>query len=186
MHLAGHRAACSAVDGETGSVYTLRIASTNELIPSGNVEFDAAAGNVYYHEPGVAVVTWDPAIGAARIEWQGWANPSEFAAANDAVITALKLHRGTKALGDGRNMKVIQQSDQDWIIQSWFPRAIAAGLTRLAVVLSKSGLTQMIIEDVIARVPGSQLDVGYFANVKEATTWLSRPTTSPPTPRKTR
>jgi hypothetical protein len=184
MHSAGQRAGSSAVDAETTSVYTLRIASTNDLTRTDNLE-PGVAGDVFYNQPGVAVVTWEAAIGAARIEWQGWANPTEFAAANDAIITALKRHRGTKALGDGRNMKVIQQSDQDWIIQSWFPRAIAAGMTRLAVILSKSGLAQMIIEDLVARVPGNKLDVAYFATAKEATAWLTRPTTSPPNARRT-
>jgi hypothetical protein len=157
----------------------LRIASTNELTL-------AAGDHVFYNQPGVAVVTWDPAIGAAHIEWQGWANPTEFAAANEAIITALKRHRGTKSLGDCRKMKVIQQSDQDWINREWFPNAIAAGLTRMALVVAYSGLAQMIVEELVSRVPGSKLDVAYFATVDEATSWLNRPTTSPPTPRKTR
>ena len=162
----------------------MRIASTNDLTPAASPE-TAVAGDVFYNQPGVAVVTWDPVIGAACIEWQGWANPTEFAAANDAIITALKRHRGTKALGDGHNMKVIQQSDQDWIIQSWFPRAIAAGMTRMALIPSKSGLARTIVEDLIARVPGNQLDVAYFATVKEAQAWLTRPIASPPNSRRT-
>src|SRR6476661_8509479 len=115
MHSAGHQARCFAVDALTGSVYTLRIASTDEPTRDANVEVVAIGEHVFYNQPGVAVVTWDRAIGAARIEWQGWANPTEFAAANDAVIAALKRHRGTKSLGDCRNMRVIQKSDQDWI-----------------------------------------------------------------------
>ena len=184
MRLAGWQAACSAVDAETGSIYTLKIASTTDQTPTRNLEL-GVAGDVFYNQPGVAVVTWDPLIGAARIEWQGWANPTEFAAANDAIITALKRHRGTKSLGDCRNMKVIQQSDQDWVNREWFPNAIAAGLTRMALVLAKSGLAEMIVEDLVSRVPGTKLDVGYFATIDEAKSWLKRPTTSPPSPRKT-
>ena len=132
------------------------------------------------------MVSWNPTCNAAHIEWQGWANPTEFAAANDAIIIALTEHLGKRALGDCRNMKVIQQSDQDWINQDWFPRAIASGLTRLAIVISKSGLAQMIVEDLISRVPGTKLDVGYFATVQEAQAWLCRPATSPPSARRTR
>jgi hypothetical protein len=131
-------------------------------------------------------VTWNPAWGASHIEWHGWANPSEFAAANNAVITALEQHRGTRSLGDCRNMRVIQQSDQDWINREWFPRAIAAGLTRLALIISKSGLAQMIVEDIVSRIPGSKLDVAYFETLEEAEAWLTRPATSPPMARKTR
>ena len=42
------------------------------------------------------------------------------------------------------------------------------------------------LEDVVARVPGTQLDVGYFATVEEAGRWLTRPATSPPNGRKPR
>jgi hypothetical protein len=156
------------------------------VLPGGDLDDEAAPDELFYNHPGVAVVSWDPKGEAAHIEWQGWANPTEFAAANDAIISALTQHHGTRALGDCRDMKVIQQSDQDWINRDWFPRVIAAGLTRMAIVISKSGLAQMIVEDIISRVPGTQLDVGYFATLREAEAWLCRPTTSPPTVRKTR
>jgi hypothetical protein len=156
------------------------------VLPGGDLQDEAAPDELFYNNPGVAVVSWHPACQAAHIEWQGWANPTEFAAANDAIITALKQHLSTRALGDCRDMKVIQQSDQEWINQNWFPRVIAAGLTRMAIVISKSGLVQMIVEDLISRVPGTKLDVGYFDTLREAGAWLCRPTTSPPNARKTR
>jgi hypothetical protein len=52
------------------------------------------AARLYYNRPGVTTVIWDASSRAARIEWQGWAEPTEFAAANDAVILALSEHRG--------------------------------------------------------------------------------------------
>lgn len=135
----------------------------------------------YFDRPGVAVVTWDPACRAAHIEWQGWADPTEFAAANDAVIVALTEHRSSRALGDLRKMKAIQQSNQDWAQQEWLPRVLAAGLTRMALVIAESGLAMMNVESILSRVPGTKLDVGYFATIEEARAWLTRPTTLTPT-----
>jgi hypothetical protein len=136
--------------------------------------------DVFFNVPGVAVVKWDPTLQAAHIEWQGWANPTEFAAANDAIIRALSGHHGSRALGDCRSMKVIQESDQEWSSRDWFPRALAAGLRRMALVIPRSGLAAMNVRDILSRIPGTKLDVAYFATVEEARTWLKGPVTITP------
>ena len=183
------------VDPESRSLYTLTITRTDKteaVAPSpkgptnpppinGLVDDDLSlADGVYFNHPGVAVVTWDYTIHAARIEWQGWANPTEFAAANEALTRAIQEHHGSRALGDCRNMRAIQQSDQDWAAREWLPRAISAGLTRLALVIAKRGLAQMNVENVIARVAGTRLAVGYFETVQEAADWLKGQPTIPP------
>jgi hypothetical protein len=129
---------------------------------------------LYFNLPGVAVVRWDAASEGAHIEWQGWARPAEFRAANDAVLQAMQDHRGTRVLGDSRQIKVIQKSDQDWINNDWFPRILAAGLTRMAMVLPQSGLAKMNIDGMVSRV-ADQLEVRYFATLAEAREWLVGP-----------
>ena len=69
----------------------------------------------------MAVVTWDSASEAVRLEWQGWADSSEIVALNEAGLRALIEHHGSRLLSDSRSMKVIKQSDQDWINQDLFP-----------------------------------------------------------------
>jgi stage II sporulation SpoAA-like protein len=135
---------------------------------------------IYFNRQGVAIVKWDAACKAAHIEWQGWADPAEFAAANDAIILALTQHGGSRALGDCREMKVIKQSDQDWVHRDWFPRVLAAGLRRMALVIPKSGLAMMNVQEIMSRIPGTKLDVAYFATIEEARAWLSRPHTATP------
>ena len=77
-------------------------------------------------------------------------------------------------------MKPIQQSDQDWATGDWFPRVLAAGLTRMALVVPKSGLAQMNVEAIMSRVPGMKLDMAYFATIEEAGLWLAAPSTTTP------
>jgi hypothetical protein len=131
-------------------------------------------GFLYYNVPGVAVVRWDAESDAAHIEWQGWATPAEFRAANDALVLVIQEHGATRVLGDSAQIKVIQKSDQDWANRDWFPRILAAGLTRMALVLPASGLAKMNIDDMVSRVAG-RLDVAYFANLVEARAWLASP-----------
>jgi hypothetical protein len=131
-------------------------------------------GREYFNLPGVAIVKWDAASQAAHMEWQGWAAPAEFRAANDALVQAITDHHSSKVLGDSRQVKVMQQADQDWVNGDWFPRILAAGLTRMALVLPKSGLAKMNIDDMVSRV-ADQLDVAYFETLDDARTWLARP-----------
>jgi hypothetical protein len=149
-----------------------------KAIVGGDVSY---RDGIFFNRPGVAIVRWDAACKAAHIEWQGWADPAEFAAANDAVILALRQHGGTRVLGDGRNMRVIKQSDQEWVIRDWIPRILAAGLRRMAMVIPKSGLAMMNVQEILSRVPGTKLDVAYFGTIEEARDWLSRPITITPT-----
>jgi hypothetical protein len=147
----------------------------------GIVEGDVSrTDGTYFNVPGVARVTWDPTCKAPLIEWQGWANPTEFRAANQAIIRALKEHRGSKALGDLRQMKAIQQSDQEWAKTVWLPEILALGLRQMALVIAKSGLAMMNVEAILSRVRGTALDIGYFATIEEARAWLTRDTSITP------
>ena len=136
--------------------------------------------STYFNRPGVAVVTWDATSHAVYIEWQGWADSTEFAALLDAGLRALIENHGSRWLNDSRKMKVIKQSDQDWMDQKFFPRAQAAGLRRVAIVIPKSGLAMMNVEAVAARIPDTQLTVEYFATVEGAREWLTGPVTRIP------
>ena len=138
------------------------------------------AETVYFIRPGVGVVTWNPSCEAVHLEWQGWADTTERKELLEAGLNMLTGHRGTRWLADCRDMKAVRQADQDWIDRSWFPRILAAGLRRMAIVIPKSGLARMNIEDILSRVPGTKLDTECFATVENATEWLTRPPTIPP------
>jgi len=130
------------------------------------------ANGVFYNRPGVATVLWDPTIQAVTTEWHGWADRAEFIAVLEAGLTALKTHHSSRGLVDSRRQRALPWPDQDWVSQQWFPKAFAAGLTRLALVIPESALAMMSIEDVVSRVRGT-LDVVYFGTVAEAREWLT-------------
>jgi hypothetical protein len=129
-------------------------------------------GEVFYDRPGVAQVFWDPASQAVFIDWQAWANSTEFESLLDAGIRALKEHHGWRCLADCRNMQAVKQSDQEWIDRNWLPRVHAAGLRRMAVVVPFRGLTRMHVYDMLGSVPNTKMDLEYFGTVESATQWL--------------
>jgi SpoIIAA-like len=147
----------------------------------GVLESDVLRGEaVYLNCPGVGVVTWNPTTEAVHIKWHGWADSTERKELLEAGLIALTERRGSRWLADCRDMKAVKQSDQDWIDRSWFPRILAAGLSRMAIVIPKSGLAKMNVEDILSRVPGNTLDTECFATVENAIDWLTRPPTIPP------
>jgi hypothetical protein len=120
---------------------------------------------VYFNHPGVALVTWNPDLRAACLESQGWADAGESHAALDAVIRALRAHRGSRCLVDNRK-KAIKAADQAWIAENWLPRALGAGLRLTAIVELESGPATMTIKEI---------EVRYFSTVVRAAEWLTDP-----------
>jgi len=120
---------------------------------------------VYFNQPGVALVTWNRDLRAACLESQGWADARESQAALDAVIRALRAHRGSRCLVDNRK-KAIRAADQAWITENWLPRALGAGLRVTAIVEPESGPATMTIMEV---------EVRYFSTVVRAAEWLTDP-----------
>jgi hypothetical protein len=147
--------------------------SSDPLMARAVDEVEVSRGYaVYFSSYGVAVVTWDPTLQAVHTEAQSWADPSEMAAVLEAGLQALTEHGGSRWLADGRSMKVVKQSDQDWIVQEFFPRALAAGLKRIALVIPESGLAMTTLDQLVHRLPASNLEVAFFPTVDEARSWL--------------
>ncbi len=115
---------------------------------------------------------WDNERATVHVEWEGWADSAEFSALLDAGIVALKQHRGSRWLADCRRQRVLKPEDTERADREWLPKAVAAGLTRFAVVLPESGLAAMDIKDREAAL-SARLRVGYFRSVGEAQEWLA-------------
>jgi deoxycytidine triphosphate deaminase len=127
---------------------------------------------VYFNTPGVASVRWDEDDQFVFVEWDGWANSTEFDALLEAEIQALKQHHSSRLLADCRRQKVLHQKDQDRANREWLPRALAAGLKRFAIVLPESVVAEMNVRDSLDKASGTGLEVGYFATVDEAREWV--------------
>lgn len=134
----------------------------------------APTDHVYLDVAGVASVRWDESTSTVLVQWQGWANSEEFAALLDAEVRAFRDHGGSRLLADCRLQRVLNPQDQERADREWLPRALEAGLKRFAIILPTSQLAAMNLQDRLARIPGTVLEVGYFSSVEEATAWLAR------------
>ncbi len=127
--------------------------------------------DLYFSRRGVADVTWDANWNVVHIQAQGL-HTSESRAVLDSAIRAMTDHKGSRWLVDGRDIKAIKQSHQEWIIEDLLPRALAAGLRVAAIVVPKSAEAMMDIDDV-ARAADNEIDVRYFSTAEKAQEWLA-------------
>jgi hypothetical protein len=129
--------------------------------------------SVYFNAPGVASVSWEEDAKLVFVEWDGWANSTEFAALLDAELRALNEHRGFRLLADCRRQKVLNPKDQDLANREWLPRALKVGLKRFAIVVPASVVADMNIRDSLDKASAGGLQVGFFATVEEAREWVA-------------
>jgi hypothetical protein len=107
------------------------------------------------------------------VEWKAWANSSEYRAAHESVLLALRENHASRNLIDATEAKVVSDDDQKWLIENWIPRATAAGRRFTAVVLPRRPLARTISENIDKRPRLNPTKVQYFPTVKEAAAWLS-------------
>src|ERR1700680_563833 len=101
------------------------------------------------------------------VEWKAWANSSEFRAAHETVLIALRENHASRNLIDATASKVVSNDDQKWLIETWIPRAAAAGRRWTAVVMPKSALARTISENIDKRPRPNLTKVEYFDTVEE-------------------
>ena len=132
------------------------------------------ADGVYFSTAGVASVRWDEDDQLVLVEWEGWANSSEFAALLDAELRALEQHKGSRILADCRRQRVLNPADQEQANREWLPRALRIGLKRFGIVVPASVVADMNLRDSMEKASGAGLEVEYFATVEEARDWVVR------------
>jgi len=134
---------------------------------------DSTSNKVYLDTPYVSV-RWEGVGNWLFVEWKAWANSSEYRAALETVILALRESRATRNLIDATRAGVVADDDQTWLIEDWIPRAAAAGRRWTAIVIPRSTLGRTISENIGRREkPNPRTEARYFDTVEDAAAWLS-------------
>lgn len=92
---------------------------------------------------------WDSEHKCLLAEWKGFATSAEFRGALLKAVDVIRERNGAGFVTDTRKLELVSDDDQRWLMTTWPPLAIAAGLKRLAIVMAKTGLSKMAIEDMI-------------------------------------
>ncbi|TPG62417.1 STAS/SEC14 domain-containing protein [Hymenobacter nivis] len=104
-------------------------------------------------------------------QWFGYQTRGGIVAASNAGLEIIARHRCPRLLND--NTAVLGPWDHavDWLAQDWTPRAIAAGLTHCAHIVSPESFAALSAEALISGVAGS-FELRMFSNEPTARAWL--------------
>lgn len=123
-----------------------------------------------FFESRVVNVLWNTELNAVELQWKAFAKGDEFKEALNKGLELVQQKGAKKWLGDTSNMSAISVDDQNWSNTDWFPRAISSGINRMAVVIPKSAIAKMSVQNIVSKF--DNLEVHNFGDKSEAIVWL--------------
>jgi len=73
---------------------------------------------------------------------------------------------------DVQKLGAIAEEDQKWSNEDWFPRAIGAGIKKMAVIVSSDVFNQMTVEEIMSNAPQIGFTSQFFEDEATALSWL--------------
>ncbi len=116
----------------------------------------------------------DDSVPCVITQWHGFANKTEFIALQGAALQYFEQHFAPSHpwswIGDVRHMGAIPEEAQRWLQDDFNPRALAAGLRVVHVVLAESIFgkiaTQRYVQQTSNKV--AELGISYYSSLEEA------------------
>ena len=118
-------------------------------------------------------VAYDREVPCVVMVWKGYATSPLFRETNERVLACIKENNASRLLGDIVDFVLIGAEDQAWLNDDFIPRAIAAGLRRVALVQPTYYFNRVAVENVGRRTDAQRLALGFFADLPSARAWLS-------------
>jgi hypothetical protein len=126
---------------------------------------------IYMDEPFLRV-RWDETLSCVVMEWKRFVEGEDFRRGLNTGLKLVQEKHATRWLADLRQIGVIAPEDQEWSNVDWFPRAVVAGLTRMAIVIPENIIAKWSVDRIMNRVHNTNLTVHHFDNVEQARVWL--------------
>jgi hypothetical protein len=118
-------------------------------------------------------VDYDAEVPCVVMTWRGYATTGEFRAANERVLEVLAERKASKLLGDIKEFVLIGSEDQAWLSGDWIPRAVQAGLRKVALTSPAFYFNRVAVESVGQRLDPEALVLQHFDDRDAARTWLA-------------
>lgn len=130
---------------------------------------------LYFDKPWMTI-SFDEGLQAVHLEWKRYAEGEEFRSGFLVGLELLQQKRLCRWLGDCRLLGPMTQADQQWINEEWHPRAAAAGMRWVAIVLPRAAVARLGMTSIKSRVSHAELVMANFADLDSARDWLRSPT----------
>lgn len=116
----------------------------------------------------------DASVPCVITRWHGFANKTEFIALQGAALAYFEQHatpaRPWGWVGDVRHMGAIPEEAQRWLQDEFNPRALAAGLRVVSVVVAESIFGKIATERYAQQTATTvaKLGITYYTSLAEA------------------
>lgn len=117
-------------------------------------------------------IDYDPDVPCVLMIWKGYATSAAFREGNARVLTEITNRHASKLLGDVTNFVLIGAEDQAWLNEVWIPRAMHAGLRKVALVQPSFYFNRVAIDTVAKKLDRDRVELGFFDNRDAAKAWL--------------
>ena len=122
-------------------------------------------------------IDYDVDVPCVCMIWKGYATSAQFRAANERVLAAIKERNASKLLGDAKDFVLIGADDQMWLASNWIPRALQAGVRKIALVMPRFYFNRVAVDTVAQRLSDefarNLVRIEYFDSRETARHWLA-------------
>ena len=129
---------------------------------------------IKYFENEIVAIYHIPELQAGIGVWNGKGLDEKYQEGLTQALDLIKKKGLQRWIGDLRNLGVISQDNQKWTNETWFPNAIAAGLQRVAVVVSSDIFGKMSVDSIMSKVKDGVYN-RFFDSVENAKAWVVSP-----------
>ncbi len=116
-------------------------------------------------------VWWDEEKRTVHADFTGFAKGEKLRNGLDHVLNLIRTKNARLYLPNLREFAPTDKADQEWFYADWMPRAVKAGLKRMAVVMPEKVVAQMSVRNVMENVQG--VETMTFSNERQASDWLT-------------
>lgn len=114
-------------------------------------------------------------LGILLNTWTGFLKGEEYRQLMNRAVELLERHRVSKVLADVSQLRPLVPDDMGWTTEDWAPRAVAAGMREMAVVLPRNVFAQLSVTRVVENLGDDRIATAQFDDVRNALAWLEAP-----------
>ena len=116
---------------------------------------------------------YNETLNAVQTKWNAiFVKGEPFRNILNQIIRAFEEHHASTVIADAREMKIITEADRKWIVDDWYPRALAAGFRCQALIVSKDSFNEQAIKLIVSKYNNEVVKTRYFIAPEDAEEWV--------------
>ena len=106
--------------------------------------------------------------------WDGFISENDFIDILNKALLIIKERKARFWIADNRKLKVFTKAVQDYIASEWVPRALQAGVKKLAVITSENVFAKQSEKATLDKLKKTPDFIGTFQSIEDAKEWFTR------------